>query len=112
MLSYMVGRSEHYVENENDFVEFLKTIKVNDMKSMVSFDVVSLFTEIPVDLAMKIARKRIEFYPSEDRKEITNRSVEDVCTGRRICLQTTYLNFTTNFSNKYMALLLAYQFHL
>ena len=33
----------------------------------------------------------MESYPSEDLQEITNWSVEEICTGLRICLQATYL---------------------
>ena len=68
ILSYLVGRSEHHVKNSYDFVEFLNTIKVDD-ESMVSFDVVSLFIKIPVDLAMEIAKKRLESYPMKVYKK-------------------------------------------
>ena len=44
---------------------------------MVSFDVVSLFTKILVDLATEIARKRLESYFDEDLQEITNWLVKD-----------------------------------
>ena len=73
-----MGRSERHVKNSYDFVEFLNTIKVNDNESMASFDVVSLITKIPVDLAMEIARKRLESYPSEDLQKIINWSVEEI----------------------------------
>ena len=95
--SHLVGRGERHIKNSYDFVEFLNTIKAGDNESMVSFDVVSLFTKIPVDLAMEIARKRLESYPSEDLLEITNWSVEEICTGIRICLQATYLKFYNKF---------------
>ena len=85
------------VKNSYDFVEFLNNIKVNDNKSMVSFDVVSLFTKIPVDLATKKTKKRLESYPSEDLLEITNWSVEEICKGLRICLQATNLKFCYKF---------------
>ena len=49
ILSHLVGRSKRHVKNSYDFVEFLNTIKVDDNESMVSFNVVSLFTKIPVD---------------------------------------------------------------
>ena len=36
---------------------------------------------------MEIAKKQLESYPSRDLQEITNWSVEEICTGLRICLQ-------------------------
>ena len=48
---------------------------------MVSFDVVSLFTKILVDLATEITRKRLESYSDEDLQEIINWSVKDNLTG-------------------------------
>ena len=77
ILSHLVERSERHGKTSHDFVEFLNTIKVDDNESMVSFDVVSLFTKILVHLAM----------------EIINWSMEEICTGLRICLQATYLKF-------------------
>ena len=82
ILAHLVGKSERHVKNSYDFVEFLNTIKVGDNESMVSFDVVSLFNKIPIDLAMEIAiKKRLESYPSENLQEITNWSVEEICMG-------------------------------
>ena len=72
ILLHLVGRSERHIKNSYDFVEFLNTIKVNDNESMVSFDVVSLFTKISLDLAKEIAKKRLKSYPSEDLQEIIN----------------------------------------
>ena len=92
-----MGRSERHVKNSYDFVEFLNTIQVGDNESMVSFDVVSLFTKILVDLAMEIAKKRLESCPSENLQEITNWSVEEICAGLKICLQATYLKFRYKF---------------
>ena len=94
----MVGRSECHVKHLYTFVEFLNTIKVNEIESMVVlFDVVSLLTNISIDLAIEIARKQMESYPSEDLQEITNWSVEEICTGLKICLQATYLKFCNKF---------------
>ena len=39
----------------------------------------------------------MESYPSEDLLKITNWSVEEICTGLRICLQATYLKFRNKF---------------
>ena len=59
MLSPVVGNTENTVKNSCHFAEFVrgKTLKADQV--LVSLDVVSLFTNIPVDLAIKVATKRL-----------------------------------------------------
>ena len=46
---------------------------------------------------MKITRKRLESYPSENLQEITNWSGEEICTEFRICMQAAYFKFRNKF---------------
>ena len=87
-LSHFIGNSHHHVKNSLEFVKTITTFPQRENKILASFDLVSLFTQILVNLAIEVARQR-----SSDLDNITKWSVDDVCTGLRICLQATYLTF-------------------
>jgi len=61
---------------------------------MASFDVVSLFTKIPVELALDVLLHRLEL-----RADISSHikcSIQDICQGLKICLNATQLYFRGN----------------
>ena len=59
ILSKLTGLSEHHVKNSEEFVELVTTVIIQETEILVSFDVISLFTKIPVDLAIKVAQERL-----------------------------------------------------
>jgi hypothetical protein len=54
ILSPVVANTKNTVENFYHFAEFVIE------QILVSFDVVSLFIKVPVDLAVKVAEKRLK----------------------------------------------------
>ena len=56
ILSPVVGNTGNTVENSLEFADYItgKTLDAED--KLVSFDVVSLFIKIPVDLAIEVAK--------------------------------------------------------
>jgi len=55
------------------------------------FDVVSLFTKIPVELALEVTQRRLTDWTEFENH--TNWSIDDVCQGLKICLESTFLHF-------------------
>ena len=59
ILSPVVGNTKNTVKNSCHFAEFVRGKTLKEDQVLVSFDVVSLFSNIPVDLAIKVATKRL-----------------------------------------------------
>ena len=91
----MVGNTEFSVKDSHDFVQFTKTLTLSLVEDdvMVSFDVKSLFTSVPTDLACEVARKRLESeFEREDSliRAQTAMDVNDILLLLRLCFSTTY----------------------
>ena len=88
ILSPVVGKTENTVKNSRAFAEFIRDINLDANHELVSFDVVSLFTKIPVDLAIKVAKKRLNEDVSLNKR--TTLPVEFLIDLLSFCLNTTY----------------------
>ncbi len=91
ILSPVVGNTENTVKNSYHFAEFIRGKTLNADEVLVSFDVVSLFTRIPVDLAIKVARKRLRQDVTLSQR--TSMPIEDIIDLLSFCLNTTYFVF-------------------
>jgi hypothetical protein len=95
VLTPITNKSQHKLKNTIDAKNFLSHQVIPHDYSLVSFDVKSLFTSIPQDLAMDCVKDALE---NDD--ELTDRTAlntSEVCSLTQLCLQST----TFKWNNRY-----------
>ena len=98
ILAPYARQADSHVTNTRDFVEKIEDIEIEDDEVMVSYDVKSLFTSVPVDDAYAEIEKVLRADPGV--QERTGMGVEAVLKLLKLCLSMT--NF--KFRNKHYAL--------
>lgn len=78
LLSPLVGKSDSFIKNLNHFVQFIKDKRLESNDILVSFDVVSLFTKVPILDSIKI---------------VMCKSNDEVATLVELCLRSTFFSF-------------------
>ena len=89
ILKPLVGKSPHYINSTQDFVEQVNKVTLLPGECISSYDVIVLFTSMPVDLAQGIIKDLLEKDPT--LKERTVLSVGDIILFLELCLK--YLLF-------------------
>ena len=56
ILSPLTGQTSSYIKNSAHFVEQIREETINERDQMVSFDVQSLFTKVPIDEAIEVCQ--------------------------------------------------------
>ena len=95
ILAPLIGNSDSFVRSSSQFVSFITSKTINPDERLVSFDVVSLFTKVPVELALDVANRRLS---SDDTlPSCSNLSVQELLCLLEFCLKATYLCFRGRF---------------
>jgi hypothetical protein len=87
ILCPLAGKSESFVKNSGHFLQLLKSVILQSPDALVSFDVVSVFTNVPVDEALQAIRN--ELYNDVTLTERSVLKVEAVMELLEVCLITT-----------------------
>jgi len=82
LLKPLVGNTDSFIKDSNDFVKLIKNKRVDKDDILVSFDVVSLFTKIPLDEAVHVI------------KMATNPETTKLA---EICLRSTFFSFQDHY---------------
>ena len=95
ILMPLVGASSHCVQNSTNFVQLLHNSYLQHNDVMVSFDVVSLFTMVPVAEAVDIILGRL--HKDSGLKERTDLTPNIIIDFLKKCLTTTYFQYQDKF---------------
>ena len=94
-VQYLVGKNSYTVKNSAQFVTNLQGVCISPNDQLVSFNVVSLFTQVPIDHALKVVERRL----SDDRTliERTTIPVQQLVQLTELCLFSTYFKYQSKF---------------
>ena len=59
VLSPLVGKTEHHVKNSNEFVKEVPEIRLDPDNKLRSYDVLALFTSVPIDKALLVIKEKL-----------------------------------------------------
>ena len=66
IISPLAGKTSSHVLNSKHFVGMKKNVSVEEEKALVSFDVTSLFTNVPIDEAVDVIHRKLTEEEEED----------------------------------------------
>ena len=91
ILSPLTGKSDYTVTNSSHFVSTISHERIQENEVMVSFDVESLFTNVPIEGAVKAALCKLENDPGlADRTNLTPTQIADLLN---FVLKSTYFQY-------------------
>ncbi|XP_072041390.1 uncharacterized protein [Amphiura filiformis] len=99
IISPLVGKSEHHVQNTQDSVDLVKDLHVDEDESLVSYDVSALFTSILIDSAIVAIKRALE--EDDTWKNRTYLNIDQVLKLLEFCLSITYFVFDDQFYKQY-----------
>ena len=91
----LVGNSIHHVNNNKEFAEEIRNIKLERGECIMSFDVTALYTSIPVANAIEVIKRRLEQDTELPRR--TTWSTDNILNLLEYCLVNTYFLFDGQF---------------
>jgi hypothetical protein len=94
-LSPMAGNTSFFVKDSAEFAKRMRETMFDEDDKLVSFDVVSLFTKVPITEAIDVIATRL--HRNETLGERTTLPPETICQLMKLCLTSTYFQFKDSF---------------
>ena len=87
--SLLVNR--YSVRNSKEFVDYVQNFTISESEILVSFDVVSLFTSVPMDKALNLV---LELLTSDESLSLrTSLAISDITIGLKHCFSSTVFSY-------------------
>ena len=98
ILKPLVGSSPHHVQNNKDFIDSIKAIRIKPDECIMSYDVSALFTSIPTEPAINMIKKHLE----EDKElhHRTSMTVKHISCLLEFCLKNPFFPSKAGSMNK------------
>ena len=95
LISPLAGKTDSHVRNSKNFVEMMSGLSVEEDEILVSFDVSSLFTNVPIHEAVRVIHDRLR--NDETLCDRTTLSPDQVSELLEVCLRSTYFCYQGTF---------------
>ena len=95
ILKPLVGKSPHHINSTQDFVEQVKHITPVPGECLSSYDVLALFTSVPIDPSLKIIKDLLVKDPTLKNRAVIG--LDDINILLEFCLKNTYFSFQGQF---------------
>ena len=91
ILKPLVGLSSHHVHNTKDFIDHIKEVRLRPEESIISYDVTSLFTSVPIKPVLNIIHQKLT--TDQDLKNRTGMTIQHIIKLLEFCLNSTSFVF-------------------
>ena len=95
ILKPLVGNTKHHVLNSSSFIKEIKDFHLDPSDVLVSIDVVSLFTNVPVAETCDIIKQKL--LNDSSLHERTELSVDEIIDLLKLCLSSTCFQWRDGF---------------
>ena len=95
ILTPLINSTNLSIKNSFEMIDRISNFKINDNDLMLSFDVVSLFTKIPVHIAKSVIFDRLKC--DSELKIKYKLNINEIMNALDLCLNNTYLCFRKKF---------------
>ena len=95
ILDLLAGHTEHKVKNSTAFTERIRGFQLAPEDQLVSFDVTSLFIQVPINEALRVVKEQLN--KDQTLSERTSIPVSQLVELVELCLRTTYFQFQDNY---------------